>query len=297
MSDRIAATIEPEPDPLPGMLAPLRPVVLLLAYLGGLAVWPIRSLAAVAEPRPTGTLSIRAATMAQLDWLILAGLPIVGLVHVGMGSFLSMQAYFGATFEAGVGPVVGVGLIRNGGPLLSGFILAGLLASRATVELRTRPRPELDADPGWIADRDVALGLRADDRSGPSDARATLPRLIAAALMGPVLAAWGTAVGTFVGYRIANVVLGIPLETLFDTFAEMLWMRDILGLVVKGMAFGAIAAAVACFEGSRRDALPPHMAALRACCLSMALILGFNLSWFLFAYLAGPAFGPTVLPT
>ncbi len=63
------------------------------------------------------------------------------------------------------------------------------------------------------------------------------------------------------------------------------------------MAFGAIAATVSCFEGARDDPSPVHVAALRACCLAMALILVVNLSWFLFAYLAGPAFGPTVLPT
>ena len=31
------------------------------------------------------------------------GLPMVGLVHVGLGSFLAMQAYFGATFMDGIG--------------------------------------------------------------------------------------------------------------------------------------------------------------------------------------------------
>ena len=29
----------------------------------------------------------------------------------------------------------------------------------------------------------------------------------------------------------------------------------------------------------------------------MAMVLGVNLSWFFFVYLAGPPFGPTVLPT
>ena len=149
--------------------------------------------------RPEGTLTVRAATVRQLDWLLGAGLPLVGLVHVGMGSFLAMQAYFGATFAIGVGPVVGVGLIRNGAPLLTGFVLAGLMAARATVELRTRRRVELDADPAWVADRDVALGLLADDRPGPSDGRLLLPRLIAAIVAGPVLAAFGAAVG--IGHR------------------------------------------------------------------------------------------------
>ncbi|QDV35453.1 ABC transporter permease [Tautonia plasticadhaerens] len=291
MPDHFAASIAPDPAS-----APPRPVVGLLAYVGSLALAPIRAAGAIGR-RPDGALGLRAATMVQLDWLLVAGLPLVALVHVGMGSFLSMQAYFGATFEVGVGPVVGVGLIRNGAPLLSGFILAGLMACRATVELRTRPRPEIDADPAWIPDRDMTLGLASDDRTGPSDARATLPRLLAAVIAGPVLASWGAAVGILVGFRVANALLGIPLGTLFDSFAEMLWMRDPAGLLIKGMAFGAIAATLSCVEGARDDGTPAHMAALRACCLAMLLILGFNLSWFLFVYLAGPPFGPTVLPT
>jgi phospholipid/cholesterol/gamma-HCH transport system permease protein len=291
MLDRFAAPINPEPAS-----TPLRPVVGLLAYIGGLALAPFRAIGSIGR-RPSGSLGLRSATVAQLDWLLVAGLPLVGLVHIGMGSFLSMQAYFGATFELGVGPVVGVGLIRNGAPLLSGFILAGLMACRATVELRTRPRAEVDADPTWIPDRDITLGQAADDRTGPSDARAMLPRILASALAGPVLASWGVLIGTLVGYRIANVLLGIPMTTLFDSFTEMLWMRDVAGLVIKGMAFGTIAATVASVEGTRVDATPTHMASLRACCLAMLLILAFNLSWFLFVYLAGPPFGPTVLPT
>ncbi|RUL86758.1 ABC transporter permease [Tautonia sociabilis] len=292
MPDRIAAPIVPPP----ARQVRSAPIVTVLAYVGGLAMTPIRAVGALRD-RPAGVLSLKSAVLVQLDWLLVAGLPLVGLVHVGMGSFLSMQAYFGATFEAGVGPVVGVGLVRNGAPLLSGFILAGLMACRATTELRTRPRPEIDADPDWIPDRDIRLGLAADERPGPSDARAILPRIVAAMLAGPVLATWGAAVGSAVGFRIANAILGIPMGTLWDSFAEMLWMRDVLGLLAKGLAFGGIAAAVSCFEGTRQDDSPAHVAALRACCLAMLLILAVNLSWFLFAYLAGPPFGPTVLPT
>ena len=291
MPDRIAARANNL-----GTTLPISSVLTILSYIGGLALGPFRALSAIRQ-RPSGVLSLRQAVTIQLDWLLIAGLPLVGLVHVGMGSFLSMQAYFGATFEAGVGPVVGVGLIRNGAPLLSGFIIAALMATRATVELRSTPRAELDSDPGWIPDRDVVLGLASDERSGPSDARATLPRLIASMLAGPVLAAWGTAIGTIVGYRVAHAVLGIPVSVLVDSFTDMLWMRDVAGLVVKGLAFGAIAATVACHEGTRQDGAPVHVAALRACCLAMLLILVMNLGWFLFAYLAGPPFGPTVLPT
>ena len=272
------------------------PINAMLAYLGGLAVNVVAALGAFGS-RPSGTLALREAILRQLDWLLGAGLPMVGLLHIGMGSFLAMQAYFGATFDLGVGPVVGVGLIRNGAPLLSGFVVAGLLAARSTVELRTTPRIELDADPSWIADRAVVLGEAEDQRQGPSNGRVLLPRLLASLIAGPVLGFWGATIGTLIGYRVANSVLGISVEMLLHSFAEMLWLRDVAGLIVKGFAFGGVAAAVACYEGTREDKTPTPVASARACCLAMALILGLNLSWFFFVYLAGPPFGPTVLPT
>ena len=86
-------------------------------------------------------------------------------------------------------------------------------------------------------------------------------------------------------------------------FLEMLWVRDIVGLVVKGAAFGFVAALLACHEGLSRPAeadRPADLeaigsAACRAACLAGLAILVFNGGWFLLVYHAGPAFGPTVL--
>ena len=51
--------------------------------------------------------------MHQLFWMLVMGIPLVGLVHIAVGSFLSLQAYYGSTFVDGTGAVVGVGLLRN----------------------------------------------------------------------------------------------------------------------------------------------------------------------------------------
>jgi phospholipid/cholesterol/gamma-HCH transport system permease protein len=218
-------------------------------------------------------------TARQLDRLLAMGLPLVGLVHVGMGSFLSMQAYFGATFMDGIGPVTGVGLIRNLAPLMTGFILAGVVSARFVAELG-------HAEPGSAeASRMVAT------------------RLAAASLAGPVLAVWGSMVGIAIGWLVANQMMGLTLPAFFDMFLEMLWVRDIVGIVVKGSAFGFMAALLACQEGLTRqvhvhspaDLESIYSAACRAACLAGLAILFFNGGWFLLIYHAGPAFGPTVL--
>jgi phospholipid/cholesterol/gamma-HCH transport system permease protein len=128
-------------------------------------------------------------------------------------------------------------------------------------------------------------------------------RLLAATVAGPVLAVWGSLVGIAIGWLVANQMMGLTLPAFFDMFLEMLWVRDIVGIVVKGAAFGFMAALLACHEGLARPihnespaALESiYSAACRSTCLAGLAILFFNGGWFLLVYHAGPAFGPTVL--
>ncbi len=249
-----------------------------VAWLGRLALTTASALRSSLLRGDAGA-SFYSETSTELDRLFTMGLPLVGLVHVGMGSFLSMQAYFGATFMDGIGPVTGVGLIRNLAPLLTGFIVAGLTSARYVAELG---RPS---------------------RSAEERSRMVACRLAAAMVAGPVLAVWGSLVGIAIGWLAAQQMMGLTLPAFFDMFLEMLWARDIAGIVVKGAAFGFIAALLACHEGLGRpgdlegptDLDSIASAACRAACLAGLAILLFNGGWFLLIYHAGPAFGPTVL--
>jgi phospholipid/cholesterol/gamma-HCH transport system permease protein len=223
------------------------------------------------------------------------GIPLVALVHVGIGSFLSMQAYFGGTFVDGTGAVVGVGLIRNMAPLMTGMTLAGLLAARVTSELRGRS----PSDPETAAQTLTRPAVNRLSRPPSSPARLAAVRLAAALVAGPVLTLWGVVVGTLVGWRVAETILGVSTNSFFTMFLEMLWVRDVVGLQVKGTAFALFAALAACHEGLRGPADPaPELvpaAACRAACLAAVAILVLNSGWFLLVYHAGPAFGPTLL--
>ncbi len=252
----------------------------MVGYLGRLAMLAISSIRGIFAR--SGETSFVSETIHQVDRLLGTGLPLVGLVHVGMGSFLSMQAYFGATFMDGIGPVTGVGLIRNLAPLLVGFLLAGIVSVRFVAELRCLPDEAL-ADPSFL----VAT------------------RLLATAIAGPVLGVWASLVGIAIGWLVANSMMGLTLPAFFDMFLEMLWTRDIFGLVFKGSLFGVVAALLACNEGLSRpvghssDAIGDFElrvgAATRSVCLAGLAILFINSAWFLLLYHAGPPFGPTVL--
>jgi phospholipid/cholesterol/gamma-HCH transport system permease protein len=91
-----------------------------------------------------------------------------------------------------------------------------------------------------------------------------------------------------------------------------MWFRDVVGLVVKGMLFGLLPAAICCHEALRRGFREPHpgrdRAAMladagaplstqvfRATCLGIVSILIVSMSWFMLVYHAVPFYGPTLL--
>ncbi|MBX6313757.1 MAG: ABC transporter permease [Isosphaeraceae bacterium] len=283
------------PIALPGPLVRVGEATLrFTAYLGGLVILAGSALRALVRPsgRPSAFLP---AVVRQCDWMFGMGLPLVALVHMGLGSFLAMQAFYGATFVVAAGPVVGLGFLRNVAPLMTGMTLAGLLAARVVSELRRGGR---DEEPAWVPDREVARGRAPDPREPADPARLAAVRLTAGAVVGPVLAIWATFVGTAVGALVSQAILGVPLPIFLAKFFEMIWLRDAVGLVVKGAAFGLVAALFACFEGLGGSQEPRAltMAAFRAACGAAVAILIINNTWFTLVYLAGPPFGPTVLP-
>ncbi len=299
------------PQPTPFVDAPslpLRPfafvggaVLDVIHYLGGFGLLGVSALRSVVRPRGDAP-PLAPAVARHLDRIFRFGLPLVALVHVGLGSFLAMQAYFGATFLDGIGPVVGVGLVRNVGPLMAAMVLAGLLAALYTSELRGPDRDALDRDPTWLPDRDV-LEHEAETPPRPpvEPARLAASRMIAATLAGPVLGVWGALVGIAVGYSVAAGLLNVRGAAFWDMFFQMLWARDVSGVVLKGMLYGLLVSWFACYEGLRHgegpaaNRLDTPGIALRAACLGSCAVLLGNSSWFLLFYHAGPAFGPTLL--
>jgi len=282
---------------------PLRPVaavgqtvMAMLAYLGSTALLALEALAYLAWPFGRSHAlegSLGRVLVHSLAWMMALGIPIVGLVHVALGSFLSLQAYYGSTFVDGAGAVVGVGLLRNLGGIMTGFWFAVVLAVRLIPEVRL-----------------LAQENRASH--APLGAGALVaPRLAAAAAACVLLSLWGVAVGTTVGWRSSDRMMGISTESFFLMMSRMLWFRDIVGLVIKGVCFGAVAALICCHEGladqtaSESGAshapggfvvVPAAAASLRALCLAVAAVLVISSSWFILVYHAVPFYGPTLLP-
>jgi phospholipid/cholesterol/gamma-HCH transport system permease protein len=152
-----------------------------------------------------------------------------------------------------------------------------------------------------------------ETRQLPPTGRLAAPRIMAAALASVMLALWGFGVGTVVGWQAAGTLMGLPSDMYFLMFYRMIWFRDVVGMIVKGLLFGIVPATICCFEALRAAGLadgersggtasgdataPPELAApiVRAACLSMMSILLMNMTWFMLVYHAVPVYGPSLL--
>ena len=198
--------------------------------------------------------------------------------------------------------MVGVGLIRNVAPLMACQVLAIVIAARMTPEIRREfGRREVTVAPRvGILERPAGEPkVVLPTRNAGDPTQAIQVRLIAGTVAGTVMGLWGSAVGTLVGWSVSHALMGVTTHSFFQMFWEMLWTRDIVGLFVKGSAFGLVSTLFACQEGLRgqADATLPEVAsdACRAACLSTVAILVINSAWFIVFYHSGAAFGPTLL--
>lgn len=270
-----------------------------ICWCGGFGTLFLNSLASLVRPARAGEMKIFTAAFIQMVWAVVWGVPLVILLHIGLGGFLALQAFHGAIFLDAVGPVVGVGLFRNVGSQMSAMIVTGLVCTHTVAELRMN-RSKLDRVPqGRAIDRDVARGLKhSQNEMEPDVARLTMARVLGIAMAGPVLGFIGCVTGLIAGLMVSRSVLDVPTVWFLYHFAEMLWARDLVGIVVKGIIFCGIAAAIACYEGLRKpegDASDLAVSMWRAACLGTFAILLANSGWFTFMFLSGAPFGRTVL--
>ena len=291
--------------PLLGVTAPItwvgRRTIEVAAYFGGIGILLTSTTKALWRSEPMSA-AFQREVRDELHWMFTLGMPLIGLIHIGLGSFLALQGYYGGTFVEGTGAVVGVGLIRNVAPLMACQVLSIIIAARMTPEIR-RDYGRIDEPSNprlGLLDRPTEVIRIAPAR--PSHAqisRAICVRVVAGSISGTVMGLWGSAVGTLVGRSVSKTLMGVSTHSFFHMFWDMLWTRDIIGLFVKGSAFGMVATLLACQEGlrGRTEATLPEVAtsACRAACLASASILLINSAWFVLFYHAGPAFGPTLL--
>jgi phospholipid/cholesterol/gamma-HCH transport system permease protein len=191
-------------------------------------------------------------------------LPVIGLTAIFTGAVLALQSYSGFSrfsAESSIATVVVLSITRELGPVLAGLMVAGRIGAAFAAEIGTmRVTEQIDAL--------VTL-------STSPFKYLVFPRLLAGALMLPLLVLVADIIGVMGGYLVSVYKLGFaPVPYLISTF-EFLEMRDVVSGLVKAAAFGFIVSLMGCYHGyhSSRGAQGVGVATTHAVVSASVLIL------------------------
>jgi len=178
--------------------------------------------------------------MIQMDIIGVGSLPIVVLTGFFSGVVITMQMsralnQYGAVGQ--VGQIVAITLVRELGPVLTALLVAGRNASGIASELGSmKVTEQIDAM--------RALG------TDPIQKLVT-PRMIATAVMLPMLTIIADFVGIFGGYIIAYFTLALPSSQYWTTAYQALEYNDVVQGLLKPFVFAFVVSLVGCFFGLR----------------------------------------------
>jgi phospholipid/cholesterol/gamma-HCH transport system permease protein len=219
------------------LLSPLgalgRTTLAFVAAMGRVALFAANTLSHMV--RPPFYPREWAIALLNIGWL---SLPVVGLTALFTGGALALQIYAGgARFnaEAVVPQIVAIGMVRELGPVLVGLMIAARVTSSIAAEIATMKVTE---------QIDALVTLSTHPMK-----YLTVPRVLAALVTVPVLVAVGDIIGIFGGYAVATQSLGFNAAAYLKNTVDFLEWRDILSSLVKGCAFGGIAALMGCYYG------------------------------------------------
>lgn len=165
-------------------------------------------------------------------------LPIASVMAVFVGMVLALQTgYQMAKFhtEDYIGIIVGLSMVKELGPVLTGLLLAGRVGSAIAAELGTMAvSEEIDAL--------KTLGIN------PIRYLA-MPRLLACFFTLPVLVIYADVIGIIGGSIVAKTSVGVEPSVYYDHLFRFLNFREISQGLIKATFFGVIVALVGCYQG------------------------------------------------
>ncbi|MGH1412194.1 MAG: MlaE family ABC transporter permease [Pelagimonas sp.] len=204
-----------------------------LAAIGRVSIFAFQALFHIIRPPFYGREF--ALALLNIGWL---SLPVVGLTAIFTGAALALQIYSGgARFnaEAVVPQIVGIGMVRELGPVLVGLMIAARVTSSIAAEIATMKVTE---------QIDALVTLSTNPMK-----YLVAPRVLAALIVVPVLVGVGDTIGIFGGWIVATGSLGFNPATYLKNTVDFLEALDIISSLVKGCVFGGIAALMGCYYG------------------------------------------------
>lgn len=204
------------------------------------------------------------ASLRQMFVCGIQTIPVTFVVSVFTGAILALNG--GLSLEAIgqenlIGRIVVISMTREMGPFMTALILAASVGSGMAAELGTM---------------NVSEEIDALEVMGIDPARfLVLPRLLAMAIVTPVLTVYTSLVGSIGGAIISYYQYGVSLLR-FKTDAFLyLTGKDIYTGILKAFVFGVVIATVGCSQGLRATggAIGVGQATRKAVVISYLLII------------------------
>jgi phospholipid/cholesterol/gamma-HCH transport system permease protein len=204
----------------------------ILGYLGRVTVETGQAFAS-----PRGNLRI-AAIFHQVEETGINALPIVGLLAFLIGIVLAYQGadqlrQFGA--EIFTINLLGVGVLRELGGLITAIIVAGRSGSAFTAQIGTmRVNEEIDAM--------QTMGLNTVDTL-------VLPRIIGLVIALPLLTFYANVMAILGGAMMCYFDLGITIPAFLRQLHQAVGINTFVVGMIKAPVFAFVIALVGCYEG------------------------------------------------
>ena len=167
-------------------------------------------------------------------------LGITALVGILIGivlSYLSAQQLRTFGGDIYLVNILGMSIVRELGPMLAAILVAGRSGSAVTAQLGVmRVTEELDAM--------LVMGL-------PHGFRLIMPKVLALAVVMPLLVVWTDAMALLGGMAAANLELGLSPTYFVQELPDAVPIANYWIGLGKGVAFGSLIALVACHFGLR----------------------------------------------
>lgn len=220
-----------------GLLQPIagigRSVLGILATIGRVTLYAIEAISHVFRP----PFYIKEFGHALL-YIGYFSLPVVGLTALFTGGALALQIYAGGarfSAEAVVPQIVAIGMVRELGPVLVGLMIAARVTSSIAAEIATmKVTEQIDALTTLSTHPTKYL---------------TVPRLLAALIVVPLLVGLGDIIGVMGGFLVGTEQLGFNRATYLINTVDFLEAADIWSSLAKGAVFGFLAALMGCYYG------------------------------------------------
>jgi phospholipid/cholesterol/gamma-HCH transport system permease protein len=167
-------------------------------------------------------------------------LPVASVMAFFVGMVLALQTGIELNKYGGqniIGAIVGHSMVRELGPVMTSFIVAGRAGSAMTAELGVMTvYEEIDA-------------LRTLDINPVR--YLAMPRFIACLLCLPALVIFTDCIGIIGGGVVSNFHprIFVSYSTYYDSLTDALKLREIGNGLIKSVVFGGIIALVSCYVG------------------------------------------------